>query len=525
MSNISNLATNQSSLYSYNSSPNPAKLIESLRHLGYDNISALADIIDNSLDAEATEVRIYIRQKNKQSEIVITDNGHGMDSKTLGQAIRLGSNTEKNSENDLGKFGMGLCTASLSICRQTTVLTKTSEGKLLKAINDVDEVVRQNSFISYLGEPNVEDKALFAELLGESGSGTIIILRNCDNISNNNLSIFSNSAKKEFARIFRHFIKAGIKLFVNDSELSAVDPLEWDDPKTEHYDDGFIEIEIEDDQGKSVTERISIKLVVLKPNDERGEKEREGNMRTQGFYVMRNNREILNANTLGLFVKHNSLNLFRGEVSFSGKLDKLFGINFTKKNIDIYKSLFDKLDGYITKQISSIRNREQKRIRKDTPENIMEIHQDAAKEIGKKAKLLMRPKAPKERRETAENPSIRDISHTEPSRTREPNKNIQEGFAANCEFRAASMGAGGVIFEPEQKGRTTIITYNSDHPFYQKFILGYGETDRGLVAGIDYLIYSLACAELAQNIEEGEVAKLVDSFKTIISTNLRTLLN
>ncbi|MDX2095834.1 MAG: ATP-binding protein [Alphaproteobacteria bacterium] len=525
MSNIA-LANNTSSSYSYNSSPNPAKLIESLRHLGYDNYSALADIIDNSFDAEASHIKVLIRQKNKQQEIIIADNGHGMDAHILGQAIRLGSNTEKNAESDLGKFGMGLCTASLSICRQTTVITKTADGKMLKAVNDVDEVIRQNAFVSYLGEPTFEDKALFEELLGDSESGTVIALRKCDNLSHSsNTTNFANLAIKEFARIFRNFIKAGIKISVNDKELSAIDPLEWDDPKTEHYDDGFIEIEVANEDGKTVTEKVAIKLAFLKPNEEKGEKERDFNQRTQGFYVMRNNREILSANALGLFIKHNYLNRFRGEISFSGNLDKLFGINFTKKNVAMHQSLSDKLAAYISPQVASIKNREQKKTRKETPENITEIHQDAAKEIGKKAKLLMRPKAPKEKRESTGETPERKSSATEPNRTREPGENKQEGFAANCEFKAASMGTGGVMFDSEQRGRTTVITYNSDHPFYQKFILGYGETDRGLVAGIDYLIYSLACAELAQNLEEDDVAQLVNNFKTIVSTNLRTLLS
>lgn len=524
MSNLSNLATQPTSLYTFDSSPNPANTIEALRHVGYNNYSALADIIDNSCDAEPAEIKILIRIKNKAPEIIIADNGFGMDASTLSQAIRLGSITDKNPENDLGKFGMGLCTASLSICRQTTVLTKIAEGKIIKAVNDVDEVIKQNKFVSYLGEPGAEDKELFKELLGDSKSGTLVVLRNCDNITNSNNSLFANGAIKEFSRIFRHYINAGIKISVNDKELRATDPLEWDNPKTEQYDNSVIEVEFTDSTGKVITEKVAIKLAVLKSEEEKGESQRIDSLRTQGFYVMRNNREIAAAESFGLFKKHNYLNRFRGEIAFSGSLDKIFGINFRKTDVNMEQALFDKIKAYVGPQISSIQNREHKKKAKVIPENIQEIHQDAAKEIGKKAKLLMRPKAPVEKRESPDNPGTGGKNTPkETTRTREPGTNKQEGFAANCEFKAASGIEG--IFMAEQHGRTTVITYNSDHPFYQKFIIGYGESDRGLVAGIDYLIYSMACAELMLNLEEKEVSDLVHTFKNTMSTNLRTLLN
>src|SRR5437867_8785085 len=138
--------------FSHDSSPNPAKLIESLRYLGYDNYHAISDIVDNSLDAGAKNIRVIVRTSKGAPEIVVADDGGGMDEDILDQAIRLGSLVEKDASSDLGRFGMGLCTASLSICRQTTVLTKTLDGELLKAVNDVDEVKRLNSFVSIFGK-------------------------------------------------------------------------------------------------------------------------------------------------------------------------------------------------------------------------------------------------------------------------------------------------------------------------------------------------------------------------------------
>ena len=84
--------------FSFKSQPNAGKLINSLRHLGYTNYSAIADLVDNSWDAESTQVKILVRQRDKDPEIIIADDGSGMDESILGQAIRLGSLVDKNEE-------------------------------------------------------------------------------------------------------------------------------------------------------------------------------------------------------------------------------------------------------------------------------------------------------------------------------------------------------------------------------------------------------------------------------------------
>src|SRR5260370_31437160 len=99
--------------FNHNSSPNPAKLIESLRYLGYDNYHAISDIVDNSVDAGAKNIRVIVRTSKGAPEIVVADDGLGMDEEILDQAIRLRSLVEKEASNALGPFGMELSTAPL----------------------------------------------------------------------------------------------------------------------------------------------------------------------------------------------------------------------------------------------------------------------------------------------------------------------------------------------------------------------------------------------------------------------------
>lgn len=508
--------------FSFDSQPNAGKLISSLRHLSYTNYSAIADLVDNSLDAEAGNVYIHVRQRDKEPEIIIADDGHGMDSVILGEAIKLGSQVEKSEDSDLGKFGMGLCTASLSISRRTVVLTKIDGGQLLKAINDVDEVIRQNRFVSFLGEPTAEEAGLFNELTNGASHGTVVILQNCDNLSNKNLSAMSGKLGKELSRIFRYFIDAGKAIHLNSKPLEAIDPLEWNNPSTTQFDESDLEISF----GDSI-ENVHVKLAILADDSAKGEKETAATMRNQGFYVMRNNREMMDGETLGLFTKHNSLNRMRIELSFSGKLDKLMGVNFTKKNVNFDQSLLDKLSSYFSGQIKTIRNRINRETTTETPEEIHDIHSDVSNEIRKKSKLLMTPSAPKETRSKVNESEREREPKNAPTSIRNPSPDRQQvgGFVADCEFKSASMGTHGVVYEADQIGRKIVITYNSDHPFYSRFILEQGRSDKRVVAGVDYLIYSLACAELKQNIEDDAVNELIGNFKTIMSVNLRTLLS
>src|SRR4051794_33177748 len=106
--------------------PSPRRLIEALRDVGYDFVSAVADLIDNSIAANATRVDLQVKWEGSDSWIRIADNGTGMDAATITEALRFGSERSYRPD-DLGKFGLGLKTASLSQCRQILVASRVSE--------------------------------------------------------------------------------------------------------------------------------------------------------------------------------------------------------------------------------------------------------------------------------------------------------------------------------------------------------------------------------------------------------------
>ena len=109
--------------------PSAKRLIRSLRDIGYEFVDAVADIVDNSVEAEATVVSINLKFEGEDSYLTIADNGTGMASKEMQEALRFGSNRVYGDSDDLGRFGLGIKTASLSQCERLTVSTRRGEER------------------------------------------------------------------------------------------------------------------------------------------------------------------------------------------------------------------------------------------------------------------------------------------------------------------------------------------------------------------------------------------------------------
>ena len=211
--------------------PNAAKLISSLRNTGYDSYAAIEDILDNSIDAGARTIKLEIKTQDKEPLITISDDGTGMDYDILDQALKLGSETQKDEVSDLGRYGMGLCTASISLAKKLEVFTKTTKGKAYYSSQDLDDVIKENEFIKDLREMNKKEEGELKKAIGGE-SGTVIVLSKIDRLSNSNLSIFSSTISKEIGRIFRKFIESGIVFMVNGNKVLPHDPLMADDKNT-----------------------------------------------------------------------------------------------------------------------------------------------------------------------------------------------------------------------------------------------------------------------------------------------------
>lgn len=479
--------------------PNAGRLVESMRFLGYGNYEAVADLVDNSIDAGASKIWINYKRLDKALQLSISDNGSGMDKATLDQAMRLGSMTERDLESDLGRFGMGLVTASLSIAKRCHLVTRGSEGTLSSAW-DVDEIVEQNAFVKHLEEAGPDEEAMLNEFVPK-GTGTMILLTKCDNISNRSTTTFAEILRKHLGRVHRNFIRSGLEIYVNGAKTDALDPLQTSDKNTKIVMDEAIPISLKDDDGNSVEASVQIKIALV-PDESESALDVGKSLKSQGFYVMRNDREIVAAEHLNLFTKHPDFNRMRGEVTFPGTLDRFFGVEFTKRQVHLHEDLFTQLAAVLIPTCKTIKKSEVARRRTTQSGQAGEQHKKSEAVVsGKQQSLILPPSKP-----LPENAGRAEaLEHT-----------------FHCEFTESALGNSGPIYEASMMGSKMTITYNIEHPFYQKMVLDHVEGDQRMVTVADHIVFAMATAELTATNDKNEA--LVNNFKAVFSGNLRTLL-
>lgn len=225
--------------------PNPGILIQSMRHIGYTLETALADIIDNSIAANASRISVQYRWNNADPWIAIIDDGCGMSSDEIKESMRFGgafSPTHSRSASDLGRFGLGLKTASLSQCRRLTVISKQNNA-ICSCVWDVDALSKSpfpkwNALlptITVLKEDPVIKKLL--PRLDSISSGTIVIWQKLDNLSEtgkkesaeHNFAETMNHASKHVGLVFHRFFVMekgynAIKIDFNDTVITLSCP-------------------------------------------------------------------------------------------------------------------------------------------------------------------------------------------------------------------------------------------------------------------------------------------------------------
>lgn len=327
--------------------PNAGALIESLRDIGYTMSSALADIVDNSLTADATEISIRVRSDPDDAAIGIIDNGVGMSRSELLEAMRPGSRspTEARSADDLGRFGLGLKTASFSQCRRLTVVSHRDDAVSV-AIWDLDVVVARNAWVVETRQS--AEGIRFADLL--THDGTLILWEKLDRVglelgSQNFLRIMDD-ASRHLELVFHRFMKSekgrkAVSFEVNGRKLEPVDPFaEWHDATIRQAEDRRVV------GGGTVTIQPFILPHRNKVASEAEWKKmglREGHMKSQGFYLYRNRRLIRHATWFRMAPQHRLTQLARVRIDIGNESDASWKIDVLKASASPPPALRDYL--------------------------------------------------------------------------------------------------------------------------------------------------------------------------------------
>lgn len=318
-------------------------LVESTRSIGYSFESALADIIDNSLGKNADEIRVMYSSLDPRYVAVI-DNGSGMSEEELESAMRYGSRSslERRDLDDLGRFGLGLKTASLSQCRKLTVITK-KDKRFNAACWDLDHIIEQSdwSLICYTDQ---ESRMLpFAEMIDAFSSGTVVIWENFDRMVNSSADpqkVFDEKierAREHISLVFHRFMEPDgvgnrVRFFFNNAPVEPVDPFLSSNPATQPLTEQTIRVE-----GSVIKVKPYVLPYISKVSAK--DKKKLGELcdlhSNQGFYIYRNKRLIIWGTWFRLIKSHELNKLARIKVDIPNTLDSIWEIDIKKSTASL----------------------------------------------------------------------------------------------------------------------------------------------------------------------------------------------
>lgn len=314
--------------------PEASSMIETFRAIGYNIETAIADIIDNSISANAKNIWVNFEWKGSKTWLSIKDDGSGMNNEELIQAMRPGSKNplQERNEKDLGRFGLGLKTASFSQARKLTVISKKADYKPVYWTWDLDFVNKTGKWdlIKYLPNEDLEKE------ISEFTSGTIVLWNDIDRVvkdfsqdDNKALDKFlltMEQVKKHLAMVFHKFIEKGkINIIFQDKKITAWNPFLTDETATqifpeERIQNGSVKIEgfVLPHKSKISEEKYKYAEGVKGWNEQ------------QGFYIYRNERLLLAGDWLGLFRKEEHYKLTRIQIELPNTLDSEWQIDIKK---------------------------------------------------------------------------------------------------------------------------------------------------------------------------------------------------
>ena len=324
--------------------PDAESFLQSARSYGYSIDTAIADIIDNSITASATEIKIIFGVDQYSSFVRIEDNGVGMNEAQLKNAMKIGSFNplDNRLENDLGRFGLGLKTASFSQCRRLTVKTKDKKGSEYIRCWDLDVVANEKDWVLLRECADKNSEKNLAKISNKI-SGTIILWEKLDRLDE---SVELKSKKEHFYRkfdnvkkhlglTFHRFIEEGeIAIIINNDLVAAVNPF--------HVSKEVPSTELPEEHLSINGQGIMIQPFILPHEskisiDERKDLEIiKGWTDHQGIYLYRNKRLISDGTWLDLsFRKKESQRLCRIRIDIPNTLDKEWQIDVKKASAKI----------------------------------------------------------------------------------------------------------------------------------------------------------------------------------------------
>lgn len=524
------------------------RFIQATRDSGYKGTaSALAELIDNSLQAGARDIQIFITDADDAQhplQVMVMDDGEGMNPQTLRTALRFGGSTRFGGRGGMGRYGMGLPNSSMSQARRVEVYTWQRPEEIFSCYLDLDEIVEG----SLAGVPPARPDALPPRSpTSTSRSGTMVRWVRCDRLDNRRASTLKRKLEASVGRLFRHYLWGGVRISINNDPVRPYDPLFL------HEDSLFsgarpfgapleYEVEAPPDAAQRGVGIVRVVFSVL-PIERwhalsNQEKEERGISKRAGVSIVREGREI----DYGWFFmegkrKENYDDWWRCEVSFSPILDEAFGITHTKQQIRPSDYLREIL-GPDLAEIARALNAQVRRAHNDL--RMREHFSDAERLASERSARL--PALPAASSGAPPSPLLDSLSRRHPELTQlagapadaAPERPIEGEAGPGARLAASAAPARvqykiypgelnqSVFFDFARSGELLAMVVNESHPFYKKvykrLLESQDQGEQALRAQLDLLLLSATRAEAA--LGGGEVARFREEWGKILATFL-----
>jgi hypothetical protein len=489
--------------------PDATRTLTGLSHQGYTPQTAIADIIDNSIAAGATDVYVtFSYQINDDTQVVIGDNGCGMSQSELEAAMQIGSSAGL-ARTSLSVYGMGMKAASMSFSRKFTVVSREKSGDTSEATWDMD-LQELKPWTILIGQATDKHSKMLDDVVGPKHSGTLIIWDKADfkdvvldhrkiRGRKGNSTNIEAEVQEYISMVFHRFIEGKakgypqIRIFYNREQLAPWNPVS-EDYLSEQWkpiiDDFEYPVQID---GSSVDVPFSMTTYVLQAKGEGDpdtfDKSKFG-MKTQGIFPYRGDRLLQNPDWLDMLPFHPDTNAMRVVLELDPRLDGVIRTDMKKSGLALPKPMGvpikEKLSAY---KASLKRLTKAKKTATRSKVDTTRLHTGSNVAINLSLPDIEKPITHLRDDGSVDVETIFGTSITELPQIDSPL------ISTDSRIQSVDDLEGGVLFEPRLHGAEQVILINKSHPFYQKVYLGVWDNPLA-IQGFDFLLYSLAHAEL-----------------------------
>lgn len=485
--------------------PDPARIVEGLRDTGYDFNTAMADLVDNSIAANATKIKVKVDMTpTGEICVYIADNGCGMDMEGLQNAMRYGSKQREDAAS-LGKFGLGLKTASTAFCRSLSLLSKSNNSDYNKVQWDLDEICKRHEW-SLLNPPVDQDEIDILEDVTGGKSGTLVIWEKVDRLMKtyertgalqNAFTRLIDNLSFHFSMVYQRFLDKNdyndvqkIELYLNDNKILPWDPFCKAEAKTQCLAADDIPVQLPD--GSKTTFKLEAYILprVEEFSTSEAKSRAKVNNDMQGFYIYRENRLIHHGDWLKMATNDPHISLLRINFSFDHTLDDAFNVDIKKSRVSLEETIWN----YVKESfLPGPRRVAQDNYRKGQTKKLGE----AAKTAHDASNANIEAKAPK-----LENSNI-TVLDADKGKVQIENTNgtcvgtmkiLTSGVENQTRVVPVPSIDNGYLWEPTMVGGKHAVSINQSHPYYSK-VYAQILDNSVLVQGLDALLWSLAEAE------------------------------